>query len=252
MLIFLRRFFILSFAFASGLAHADTMTVAVAANMQYAFEALSADFTRHTGMKVQAVYGASGKLTAQIQHGAPYAILISADTDYPQALYSAGLAAERPRVYAFGKLVLWTTRNLILDARLQILGQPEVKRIALPNPKLAPYGREAIHAMERAGLMPALASKLVYGESIAQAAQYIGTGTVDLGFTALSVVRAPAMQEKGRWVEVDPALYMPIAQSLVLLKSGLHNHPRAAPQLLAYLFSPAARAILERYGYALP
>lgn len=231
---------------------AETLTVAVAANMQYAFEALRTRFSQETGISVQAVYGSSGKLSAQIQHGAPFDIFISADTDYPKNLYKAGYAANAPRIYAYGKLVLWTLHDWVLDPRLSTLADPRVARIALPNPQLAPYGREALRAIAAANFKQKLDAKFVYGESIGQAAQYIATGAVDLGFSALSVVHAPEIQTKGKWVEVDPALYTPIAQALLLLKSGATVHPRAAPQFIDYLLSTPARAVLARYGYGLP
>lgn len=251
MRLFLRLTLMLCLSCSASALRAETLTVAVAANMQYAFEALAAEFRQQTGITIQAIYGSSGKLSAQIQHGAPYDLFISADTSYPESVERSGLAAQAPRVYAYGKLVLWTMRKLPLDARLTQLNDPRIQRIALPNPEVAPYGREALRALDAGNLGAALKSKLVYGESIGQAAQYIYTGAVDVGFTALAVVRAPEMQDKGVWVEVDPTLYTPIAQALVLLKSGVARHPQTAPQLMEYLFSPAARAVLSRYGYGL-
>lgn len=230
----------------------QTLTVAVAANVKYAFNDLAAEFRKESGIDVRAVLGSSGQLAAQIMNGAPFDVLLSADMEYPEALYKEKLAVTAPRVYANGVLVLWTRKPIDLGKGLAVLADPAVQKIAIANPKLAPYGREAIHALEHAGLRAAVEPKLVYGESIAQTSQYIDTGSADVGFTAKSVVLAPEVAGRGKWVEVPGDSYQPIAQGVVVLKHGDVTDPQNARKFVAFLFSPAARAIFVRYGYLLP
>ena len=239
-------------AFVPGARAVAPITVATAANVQYAMEELKADFGKATGIGVRSIYGASGKLTAQIRNGAPFDVFVSADMDYPDSLHAWGYAEARPRPYAYGKLVLWTIRDLDLARGTALLADSTLVKIALADPRRAPYGREAVGAMQGAGLYERLKGKLVYGESLGQVNQYILMGTVDVGFTAKSIVVAPDMRDKGRWAEVDSALYHPIAQGAVLCKHGTENHPASAAHFLAYLYSAPARAILSQYGYELP
>jgi len=233
-------------------ARAETLTVAVAANVQYAFDDLRAAFTKQTGIPVKPIFGSSGKFTAQIQTGAPFDLFVSADMEYPEALHRAGLATSAPRVYAYGTLVLWSMKDIDLSKGLALLADKGIRKVALPNPQVAPYGREALRALQSAKLAEIVGPKLVYGESIGQASQYIYSGIVDAGFTAKSVVLSPEMQGKGKWVEVDPRLYTPIAQGAVILKQGQAAHPKEAQLFFDFLFSGQARAIFTRYGYRLP
>jgi len=233
-------------------ARAETLTVAVAANVQYAFDDLRAAFTKQTGISIKPLYASSGKMSAQIQNGAPFDLFVSADMDYPEALHRAGLAVSAPRIYAYGVLVLWSMQNIDLAKGLALLADQGIRKVALPNPQVAPYGREALRALQSAKLAEIVGPKLVYGESIGQASQYIYSGVVDAGFTAKSVVLSPEMQGKGHWVEVDPRRYTPIAQGVVILKQGQTRHPKEAQLFYDFLFSDSARAIFTRYGYRLP
>lgn len=228
------------------------ITAAVAANARYAMEDLKADFRKSAGIEVKTVYGSSGKLTAQIRNGAPFDVFVSADTDFPDSLYKWGYAAQKPRVYAYGALVLWTLRALPLDGGLGALGDTGIARIALADPQRAPYGREAVKALRKAGLYGKVEARLVFGESIAQVNQYVLAGAADVGFTAKSVVLAPENRGKGTWKELDSAAYDPIAQGAVVSKYGRDNNPETAARFLDYLGSGPARAILARYGYVLP
>jgi molybdate transport system substrate-binding protein len=237
----------------SSSAHAgESLTVAVAANMSYAFEELKSEFGRQTGIEIQSVISSSGKIATQIQHGAPFDVFLSADTQYPEALQQKGLTASEPKVYAYGVLVLWTNKAIDVSDVLTVLVDASVRKVAIANPEVAPYGREAVRAMTRAGIYDAVAPKLVYGESIAQATHFIETGAADIGFTAMSIVDAPAMRGKGRWVEVPVDSYEPIAQAAVVLQHGKEHNAEAAQRFFAFLFSEGAREILARFGYRLP
>lgn len=233
-------------------AHAAPLTVAVAANVKYAFDDLVKAFKQETGIEVQGVFSSSGKIAAQVKSGAPFDVFLSADTEYPEALYKDRLAVTKPRAYAYGVLVLWTTKNLDLSQGLSILTDAQVQRIAIANPKLAPYGRAAMQALEHAGLNAAVEPKLVYGESIAQATQFVDSGAADIGFIAKSMVIAPELAGKGKWVEVGKGSYQPIAQAVVVLKHGAETQSESARKFVEFLFTLRARAIFEKYGYVLP
>lgn len=228
------------------------VTVAVAANVKYAFDELAGVFRRQTGIEVVGVFGSSGKIAAQVKSGAPYDVFLSADTEAPEALAKEGWAASDARVYAHGVLVLWTSRDLELGRGLAVLADEKVRKVAIPNPRLAPYGRAAMQALESAGLKAAVDPKLVFGESIGQAAQFVESGAADIGFNAKSIVIAPGMTGKGRWVEVPPGAYQPIAQAVVLLKHGAQTKPEDSRRFVDFLFTPEARAIFEKYGYRQP
>ncbi len=231
---------------------AKPLTVAVASNVTYAFNDLAAEFSKSTGIEVKSVFGSSGKLTAQIKSGAPFDVFLSADMGYPDSLFQDGLTEAAPKVYANGLLVLWTMNPLDLGKGIQVLNDPAVKRIAVANPKLAPYGREAMNVLEHFKLPAAVRSRLIYGESISQVNQYIDSKTADIGFTAKSVVLAPAVAGKGKWFELPRDSYQSIKQGVVILRFGVLTNPVASHRFLEFLSSPAARAILEKYGYILP
>ncbi|HJV84350.1 MAG TPA: molybdate ABC transporter substrate-binding protein [Noviherbaspirillum sp.] len=233
-------------------AFADTLTVAVAANVQYAFDELQAAFRKDTGHDLKPVFSSSGKLTAQIMSGAPFDVFLSADMDYPEKLHTEGFAAAAPKPYAYGALVLWTMKDLDLGKWQDALTSPAVSRIAVANPKTAPYGRETMKALAYFRLDTALKDKLVYGESIAQTNQYIHSRAADAGFTAKSVVLSPEMKGQGKWIDVPKAAYRPIAQGIVVLKHGQQGNPKLAQQFQDFVLSAKARAIFERYGYLLP
>jgi molybdate transport system substrate-binding protein len=228
------------------------ITAAVAANVQFAMEELRADFKQSTGIEVKAAYGASGKFTTQIRNGAPFDVFVSADMDFPDSLYKWGYAGEKPRPYAYGKLVLWTLKDFDLEKGLAVLRDSGLAKIAIADPKRAPYGREAMKALTKAGLREALLPKVVYGENISQVTQYILTQNVDIGFDAKSVVLAGEAAGKGIWKEVDSTLYDKIAQGAVVCKYGKENNPQLSQRFYAYLYSEPARAIFAKYGYALP
>lgn len=234
------------------LAYAESLTVAVAANVKYAFTDLQQAFAQESGAEIRGVFGSSGKLAAQIRSGAPFDVFLSADMEFPQALYKDGLAVTAPKVYAYGVLVLWTLNPLDLGKGIKILNDPSVRKIALANPRLAPYGREAINALNHFGMRAEVEPKLIYGESISQVNQYIDSRSADIGFTAKSVVLAPEVKGAGKWIELPRESYQPIAQGVVLLRHGAETNAAIAHRFLEFLGSPAAHGIFERYGYLMP
>lgn len=229
------------------------LTIAVAANMQFAMTELKPAFEAKTGIPLSLVSASSGKLSAQISQGAPYHVFVSADTKYPDSLFKMGKAAHKPKIYAYGSLVLWTLRSdLDLSKGLAVLIQQQVQKIALANPKTAPYGAQTIRALQTAGVLERVQPQLVFGESIGQASQYILSGACDIGFTAKAAVLAPETAKKGRWVDVSPSLYSPIAQAAVITDFGQAMQQEESRQFLDFLFSPEASQIFKRYGYKLP
>lgn len=244
--------FLATFIFFMIPGHAEFITVAVAANVKFVFTDLQHSFKDISPISIRLVSGSSGKLSAQIEHGAPYDIFVSADLKYPEALYLKGFTLNSPQVYGYGKLVLWSRHTIKLDAGIQILTHPDIKKIAIPFPKTAPYGAQALRAIDTFDLYDRIEPKLVYGESIAQVNQFILSASADIGFTAKSVVLAPHLQDKGSWVELDPSAYQPIAQAAVILKHAEFNNLESVRQFYEFLYSARAREIFSRYGYSPP
>lgn len=240
-----------SLAFASAIA-AQSITVATAANLKYTMPELSAAFTKETGIQVKAIYGASGKLTQQIMSGAPYDAFLSADVEYPAKLAQGGYTTTPSQVYAYGALVLWSNTGADLSKGVAVVADPKVEKIAVANPKTAPYGIEAMNAMRYYKVEGAAASKLITAESISQVGNYVSTKAVDLGFIAKSIVLSPEMKNVGQWIEIDPKTYHVIDQAMVGLKNGTPENQIAAKKFLRFMSSPAAHAILKANGYVLP
>lgn len=243
--------FCLSFVL-SGPVTAKTLTVAVAPNIKYAFDDLQAKFKKETGIDISPVFSSSGKIAAQVRHGAPFDVFMSADMGFPETLYKDGYAAEPPRIYAYGALVLWTMKDLDIGKGVELLKERTVDKVAIANPRVAPYGKEAIKVLKYYRLHEAVEPKLVYGEDVSQTSLYIATRAADIGLTAKSMVMSPEMKGKGKWIEIKKESYDPIAQGAVILKHARETNAVAAQRFHDFLFSPKARVIFERYGYALP
>jgi molybdate transport system substrate-binding protein len=196
--------------------------------------------------------GASGDLVAQIEHGAPYDVFLSADLHFAQVLTSAGAADPQSlSTFAYGRLVLWTTRaGIDVTDVASAVRNPAVQRLAIANTSTAPYGRAARQALEKLGVWADAQPKLVVGESISQTTQFVETGNADAGFVALSVVLSPKLKGRGAWSEVPAALYEPLGQAAVITGHGAGNP--AAERYLAFLHGAAARAVLEQFGYGTP
>lgn len=230
-----------------------TLSVAAAANLVYALDALHAEFKLSApDITLTSTTGASGNLVAQIKHGAPFDVFLSADLDYPQALIKDGQADGKTlTIFAIGRLVLWTTKPAIDVTDLAAaVKNPAVQKIAIAQPATAPYGRAALQILDHLGLTTTARPKLVTGENITQTAQFVETGHADAGFVALSLVLSPKLKDRGRWTEVPAALHAPLEQGAVLTQRGAANP--AAARYLAFLKSDAASKIFARYGYALP
>ncbi|UBM59802.1 molybdate ABC transporter substrate-binding protein [Marinilongibacter aquaticus] len=226
----------------------SVLRVATAANMQFAMDSLVQNFEQETGIQVETIIGSSGKLTAQIEEGAPFDIFISADMKYPETLYAHGKAVDKPKVYAKGQLVLWTAVDKLMPD-LEKLENVQIKHIALANPKTAPYGRAAEEVLRQLDKENALKDKFVYGESIAQTNQFILSKTAELGFTAKSVVFTPKVKNTGHWISISDSLYSPIEQGVVILKQA-NGQNEAAERFYTFLFSDTAKKILKSYGYS--
>lgn len=228
---------------------AQKLRIAVAANAQFVAKVLAEEFKKQSGIEVELIVSSSGKLTAQIEQGAPFDIFLSADMKYPQELDSKHLTTEKPKVYAYGTLVMWAQKDIKLTGGVKALTSPAIRKVAIANAALAPYGEAAERAIERSNITREVKSKLVYGESIAQVNQYLLTGTADVAFTAKSVVLDPAQKSNQNWVEVNSKLYQPIAQGVVLLKSSSGASLLQAKKFYTFLFSTRAKQIFKAYGY---
>ena len=222
---------------------ADEVKVAVAANFTAPMKEITARFEQVSGHRVLASFGSTGKLYAQIKHGAPFEALLAADAKTPARLVEEGLASDA-FTYAIGRLVLWSADEGLVDGAGKVLAAGGFDKLAIANPKTAPYGAAAVQVMESLGLYAALAPKLVRGDNIAQTYQFVLSRNAALGFVALSQVVTEA---SGSGWRVPQALYDPIRQDAVLLEAG-QGRP-AAVALLEYLRGPEARAVIESFGY---
>lgn len=228
------------------------ITAAVAANMQTTMEELIPIFKQETGISVSPVYEASGRLVIQIKSGAPFDIFLSADIVWPESLSTLGYTQGDIRTYAYGSLVLWTTRNIDLSAGLNILESPSVKSIAIADLLLTAYGPAAKKVMENAGLWSKVKDKCVYGGNISQVAHFIATGSADIGFAAKSAVLSKEMVGKGKWIDLESLSHNLLPQGVVILKHGYNNRHSETDKLYNFLFSKPAREVLIKNGYRLP
>lgn len=227
------------------------LTVAMAANLKYVFDDLAAEFKKETGIEVQSALGSSGKMATQIRNGAPFDVFMSADMEFAEGLYKDGYATTQAKPYVYGVLVLWTQKNVDLSNGVAGLASANVAKVAIANPKVAPFGRQAIKALEYYKVRAAVEPKLVYGESITQVSQYVDSKAADVGFTAKSIVVAPEIKGKGKWIEVPPESYQPIAQGVVILRHGFENNGEAARKFYDFVLSAKAREIFAKNGYAI-
>jgi molybdate transport system substrate-binding protein len=233
----------------SQLSPAQTIKVAVAANLQSVIKVLDADFTKRTGIQVEAITGSSGNLTTQIRNGAPFDLFLSADMNFPQSLYADGFTSDKPVVYASGSLIVCSTQNLGLKYWQTLIVRDDITKIAIANPNIAPYGKAATEALANLNILDKTKSKTVTGESIAQVNTYITTGVVSLGFTSQSLLMDGNQSAKLYWAAVDKKLYNPILQGMVILKHGAGNNLQQSQAFYKYLQSSQAKAIFKKYGY---
>jgi molybdate transport system substrate-binding protein len=211
-------------------------------------DSLVTGFNKEYETQCEVIPGSSGKLFAQIREGAPYDIFLSADPIYTESLHREGLTADEPGIFAYGALVLWSV-NPNINPSLGILETYSIRHIALANPKIAPFGRAAMEVLHHHGLEQKIMSKLVYGESVAQANQFIESGSADIGFTSLAIVMSPEFEKTGKWVLVDPSAYNPLPHGAVLIKND-KLMKTGAREFYQYLFTTEGQAILKNFGYS--
>ncbi len=230
-------------------AFADQVLVAVAANFIPPFREIATEFEKATGHAVRVAAGSSGNFYSQIKNGAPFDVFLSADVERPKRLEDAGLGVKDSRFnYAIGRLVLWSPNPDLIKGE-ETLRSKNYKRLAIANPKTAPYGVAAMEAMQKLELWDSLQPHIVMGESLGQTMGFIESGNTQLGFVALSQVLDPKIKGQGsRWA-VPTNLHEPIKQDVILLTKG--NDNAAAKALMEFLGSPKSKTIIERYGYEL-
>ena len=232
---------------------AGTIQIAVAANVSYAIDDLKKEFNKlYPDTKVKVTLGSSGKLTAQIKNGAPYQLFMSANMKYPNTLYKNKTAVTKPIIYAQGAIALLSNKAQDFTKGIKLLKDKKISKIAVANPKTAPYGKAAVEAMKNAGVYNDAKQKFVYAESISQTVSYTVTAT-DMGVIAKSSLYSPKMAEfkKGiNWGEVDPKLYAPIDQGIVILKEGEKN--AEVEVFYNFILSKKAKKIFEDFGYTVP
>jgi molybdate transport system substrate-binding protein len=239
-----------------GFAHsqqASNLTVAAASDLQYVMKELTAEFEHREGLKVAVVYGSSGNLSVQVQNGAPYDVFLSADMDYPRKLVSAHLAdANSLYRYAIGRLALWSPNRTTADVSkgMPVLLDSAVARIAIANPRHAPYGRAAVAALKHARVYDKVQSRLVMGENVSQAAQFAESGNVQVGFVPLAFVFSPTFGQKGTYFEIPTDWYPSLDQGAVLLNKA--SHRAAGERFLAFLKGSEGVRLLKKYGYITP
>jgi molybdate transport system substrate-binding protein len=233
-----------------GTAQADEVQVAVAANFSAPIQAIAADFEKDTGHKLVASYGATGQFYTQIQNGAPFEVFLSADDTTPQKLESEGATVKGSRfTYAIGTLALWSAKAGYVDAEGQVLKDNQYQHLSIANPKAAPYGLAATQVLAKLGLTDQVKGKLVEGQNITQAYQFVSTGNAELGFVALSQIYKDGKVTGGSAWIVPADMHDPIKQDAVILDKGKNNP--AAKALVDYLKGPKAATVIKSYGYQL-
>lgn len=248
----MRRFTTIVLMLLAGIApvHAAEVSVAVAANFTAPMQKIAQAFEQDTGHKAVLSFGSTGAFYSQIRNGAPFQVFLSADDTTPQRLETEGLGVAGSRfTYATGKLVLWSKQPGLVDDKGEVLRTGKFQRIAVANPKLAPYGAAAVETLTAMGVLQSVQPKIVQGENIAQTYQFVATENAELGFVALSQVMTDGkIAQRSAWI-VPAGLHAPIKQDAVLLTSAKDN--AAASALLAYLKGEKARALIRSYGYEL-
>lgn len=236
--------------FAIGAAQADEVQVAVAANFTAPIQAIAADFEKDTGHKLVAAYGATGQFYTQIKNGAPFEVFLSADDTTPEKLEREGDTVKGSRfTYAVGTLALWSAKDGYVDTKGEVLKKNEYQHLSIANPKTAPYGLAATQVLEKLKLTEATKTKIVEGQNITQAYQFVSTGNAELGFVALSQIYKEGKVTSGSAWIVPASLHDPIKQDAVILSKGKDN--AAAKALVEYLKGPKAAAVIKSYGYQL-
>ncbi|MHB8056396.1 MAG: molybdate ABC transporter substrate-binding protein [Desulfuromonadaceae bacterium] len=232
-------------------AHAEKITVAAAADLKFAMDEIVTIFKQHRpGNEVDVIYGSSGKFHTQIRQGAPYDLFFSADISYPRELAKIGMAASDVKPYAFGRIVLWSNSMDAAKMTMASLSDPKISRIAIANPKHAPYGKRAEEALRTSGLWDKLQPKLVFGENIAHTAQFVQTGNAQVGIIALSLAVNSELAKNGGYYLIPENLHNPLEQGYVITTRGAGKP--LAKQFADYMGSKPARTVMTKYGFVLP
>lgn len=237
-------------AYASG---PRELHVAAASDLRFALEEISALFSRQRRATVRLTFGSSGQLAAQIEQGAPFEVLFSANEEFVRSLAMKGrIDRASVRLYAIGRIVLWVRNESPLDVSkgLSVLVDERIRFVAIANPEHAPYGQAAAQAMRAAGLLARVQPRLVLGENVSQALQFVQTGNADIGIVALSLAVAPAVRPNGRYQLLPAYLHRPIRQAVGVTTSAAR--PDLARQFVSFVNGPSGRVIMRRYGFALP
>ena len=232
-------------------AYAEKISVVAASDLKFAMDEIATIFkAANPGEEVEVTYGSSGKFHTQIQQGAPYDLFFSADIALPRELVKSGLAVSDVKPYAFGRIVLWSASMDASKMTLASLTDPKIAHIAIANPKHAPYGKRAEEALRASGLLEKVESKLVYGENIAQTAQFVQTGNAEVGVIALALAINPELANKGGYYLIPDKLHEPLEQGYVITKRAENN--ALAKRFADYMGSKPARAVMTKYGFVLP
>jgi molybdate transport system substrate-binding protein len=232
---------------------ADELTIAAASDLNFAFKELVAEFEKKSGTHVKLSLGSSGNFFSQIENGAPFDLYFSADIRYPQKLIEGGHAVPDSLYrYAVGRIVLWAPKqsNVLVERGLEVLASPEIHKIAIANPKHAPYGRAAVSALEHHKLYDRVKDRLVLGENISQAAQFVESGACEVGVIALSLALAPTMKASGRYWEIPADAHPPIEQGAVILKKA--KNQAKAREFIEFLKGAQGQSLMRQYGFTLP
>ena len=236
-------------AFAPKASAGDSITIAAASDLKFAMDELVATYQHaHPADAIHVIYGSSGKFSTQIQQGAPFDLFFSADISYPQALAKAGLTAGESKAYAIGRIVLWSSSTDASKLSIVDLADARFDRIAIANPEHAPYGKRAVQALHASGVWEQVKDRLVYGENIAQTAQFVQTGNAKVGIIALSLALNPAFASKGGYAVIPDTLYQPLVQGYVIIRRAAGNP--LASRFAHFVDSAAAKKILQHYGFA--
>jgi molybdate transport system substrate-binding protein len=231
--------------------HAEKLTIAAAADLKFAMDAMVTMFkAANPDAEISIVYGSSGKFQTQIRQGAPYDLFFSADIAFPRELAKAGFAASGVQPYALGRIVLWSTSLDATRMTLESLSDPKITRIAIANPKHAPYGMRAEEALRASNLWGQVESKLVYGENIAHTAQFVQTGNAQVGIIALALAVNPDLARKGGYWLIPDTLHAPLEQGFIVTKRAIGNS--AAMRFANFMGGQAARTTMNQYGFVLP
>jgi len=244
-------FFVCMFV-AGQTAHAgEKITIAAAADLKFALDEIVVLFNKaHPADRVETIYGSSGKFQTQIRQGAPFDLYFSADVAYPRALRAEGFAASEVQPYAVGRIVLWSSSRDAGRMTLADLADPAIRKIAIANPKHAPYGKRAEEALKASGVWEKVEAKLVYGENVAQAAQFVQTGNAQAGIIALSLALSPELAKHGGYALISDKLHQSLEQGFIVTKRAAENP--LAQVFARFMVGKEARVIMTRYGFVLP